>query len=84
VSIAIRLVRAPTAVSGGNGEASCRAKWCTGKYAPSAPSSSAAIASSTDCCSASAAVRVCEPGDRDQWPSERNPIFVIPLATGTV
>jgi hypothetical protein len=46
---------------------------------------SAATASSTDCCRASAAVRVCQPGDCDQWPKERNPIFFIPLATaGTV
>ena len=85
VPISIRLVRAPMAASSGNGEASCCAKWCTRKYAPSAPSSSAATASSMDCSSASAAVRVCEPGDRDQWPNERNPIFFMPLVTaGTV
>jgi hypothetical protein len=37
---------------------------CDRKYAP-ALSSSAATAISMDCCSASAAVRVCEPGERD-------------------
>src|SRR5262245_41966798 len=80
VPISIRLVRAPTAASRGNGDASCRAKWCTRKYAPSAPSSSAATASSMDCCRASAPVRVCEPGDCDQCPNDRNPIFFMPLA----
>src|SRR4051812_14509662 len=79
VPISIRFVRAPTAASRGKGDASCRAKWCTRKYAPSAPSSSAATASSMDCRRASAPVRVCEPGDCDQWPNERNPIFFIPL-----
>src|SRR4028118_822114 len=45
VPISIRLVLAPIAASSGNGEASWRAKWCTRKYAPSAPTSSAAPAS---------------------------------------
>ena len=39
------------------GDPSCRARWCTRKYAASAPSSSAATASSIDCVSASAPVR---------------------------
>src|SRR6185312_16042575 len=72
---------APAAASSGKGEASWLAKWCTRKYAPSAPSSSAATASSMDCSRASAPVRVCEPGDCDQCPNERNPIFFIPHAT---
>ena len=42
-----------SAASSGNGEASWRAKWWTRKYAPSAPSSSAATASSIDWSSAS-------------------------------
>ena len=63
VPISIRLVRAPTAASSGNGEASWRAKWCTRKYAPSAPTSSAATASSMDCSRASEAVRTSECGD---------------------
>ena len=75
VPISIRLVRAPIAASSGNGEASCRAKWCTRKYAPSAPSSSAATARSMDWCSTSAAVRACDCGEGVQWPKERNPIF---------
>ena len=61
VPISMRLVRAPTAASSGKGEPSCRAKWCTRKYAPSAPSSSAATARSIDCSNASDADRVCEP-----------------------
>ena len=72
-----RLVRAPTAASSGNGEPSWRAKWCTRKYAPSAPSSSAATASSIDWSRASDAVRTSEYGDSDQWPKDRNPIFFI-------
>ena len=62
VPISIRLVRAAMAASSGNGEASCRSKWCTRTNAPSIPSSSAAWASSIVCSSASAAVRVCDPG----------------------
>ena len=85
VPISIRDVRAPTAASSGNGEPSCRAKWCTRKYAPSAPSSSAATASSSDWISASDAERTCDAGDSDQWPNERNPIFFTrassPIAT---
>ena len=63
VPISIRLVLAPMAASSGNGEASCRAKWCTRKYAPSAPSSSAATARSMDWSRASAAERVCDCGE---------------------
>ena len=67
VPISIRLVRAPTAASSGNGDDSCWAKWCTRKYAPSAPSSSAATASSMDCSSdVRRPTRACEPGDCDQ------------------
>ena len=62
VPISIRLVRAPIAASSGNGEASCRSKWCTRTNAPSIPRSSAAWASSMVCSSASEAVRVCDPG----------------------
>src|SRR5687767_6643812 len=79
VPISIRLVRAPTAASSGKGEASCRAKWCTRKYAPSAPSSSAATASSIDCRSASDADRVLECGEGVQWPKDRKPIFFTPV-----
>src|SRR4029079_6302678 len=75
VPISIRFVRAPIAASSGNGEASCWAKWWTRKYAPSAPSSSTASASSIDWISASAPERTCEYGESDQWPNERNPIF---------
>src|SRR5699024_405008 len=75
VPISIRFVRAPMAASRGKGEASCRAKWCTRKYAPSAPSSSAATARSIDCSSASGADRVADCGEGVQWPKERNPIF---------
>ena len=74
VPISMRLVRAPMAARSGNGEASCRAKWWTRKYAPSAPSSSAATASSIDCRSASDPDRTCEYGASDQCPKERNPI----------
>src|SRR5579875_1636605 len=74
VPISIRLVRAPIAASSGNGEASCRAKWCTRTYAPSMPICSAASASSIVWLSASAAVRVREPGAFCQWPKLRNPI----------
>src|SRR4026209_468176 len=77
VPISILDVRAPTAANSGNGEPSCRAKWCTRKYAPSAPSSSAATASSMDCTSASAAERVCDCGAGVQWPNERNPMDFI-------
>jgi hypothetical protein len=81
VPISIRLVRAPTAASSGNGDPSCRAKWCTRKYAPSAPSSSAATARSIDCSSASDADRTCEPGDADQCPNDKNPIFFTSAST---
>ena len=63
VPSSIRLVFAPAAASSGNGEASWRAKWCTRKYAPSAPTSSAATARSIDWSSTSEADRVCECGD---------------------
>src|ERR1700760_1235281 len=75
VPTSIRLVRAAIAVSSGNGEASCRSKWCTRTKAPLTPSSSAAWASSMVCSSASAAVRVCDPGAARQCPNDRNPIF---------
>src|ERR1700685_476342 len=81
VPISIRLVRAPTAASSGNGDPSCFAKWCTRKYAPSAPSSSAATARSIDCSTPSEADRVCEPGDDDQCPNERKPIFFTSVST---
>jgi hypothetical protein len=42
VPISIRLVRAAIADSSGNGDASCRSKWCTRTKAPSTPISSAA------------------------------------------
>src|SRR5215470_2654669 len=83
VPISIRLVRAPTAASSGNGDPSCRAKWCTRKYAPSAPSSSAATARSTDCSSASDADRVSEPGDDDQCPNDKKPILFTSASTRT-
>src|SRR5262245_43958012 len=75
VPISMRLVRAPTAASSGNGDASCCAKWWTRKYAPSAPRSSTASASSIDWIRASAPDRTCEYGDADQCPNDRNPIF---------
>src|SRR3954453_7835389 len=75
VPISMRFVRAPIAASSGNGDASCWAKWCTRKYAPSAPRSSTASASSIDWISASDAERTCEYGDADQCPNERKPIF---------
>src|SRR5687768_11981057 len=75
VPISILLVRAPMAARSGNGEPSWRAQWCTRKYAPSAPSSSAATASSIDWSSESAAVRTCEWGEGVQCPNDRNPIF---------
>src|SRR5215472_2645049 len=81
VPISILRVRAPTAASSGKGDASCLAKWCTRKYAPSAPSSSAATARSIDCSSASDADCVCEPGDGDQCPNDRNPIFFTSAST---
>src|SRR5579864_5316248 len=83
VPISIRLVRAPTAASSGNGDPSCLAKWCTRKYAPSAPSSSAATAKSIDCSNASDADRVCEPGDDDQCPNDKKPIFFTSASTRT-
>ena len=78
VPISMRFVRAPIAASSGNGEASCWAKWWTRKYAPSAPRSSTASASSIDWMSASAPDRTCEWGDADQCPNDRNPIFFTP------
>src|SRR6476469_2282426 len=75
VPISIFFVRAPTAARSGNGEPSWRAKWCTRKYAPSSPSSSAATASSIDCRRAFDAVRTSEWGDGVQCPNERKPIF---------
>src|SRR5271169_6880509 len=83
VPISIRLVRAPTAASSGNGDPSCLAKWCTRKYAPSAPSSSAATARSIDCSNASDADRVSEPGDDDQCPNDKKPIFFTSATTRT-
>ena len=77
VPISIRLVRAPIAASSGNGDASCRAKWWIRKYAPSTPTSSAATARSMDWSSASDAERVWECGEGDQWPKERNPMFLV-------
>ena len=74
VPISIVLVLAPTAASSGNGEESWLAKWCTRKYAPSAPSSSAATARSMDCSRTSEAERVCECGEGVQWPNDRNPM----------
>src|SRR5260370_12589821 len=59
----------------GNGEPSWRAKWCTRKYAPSRPSSSAATASSIDCRRTSDAVRALECRDGVQCPKERKPSF---------
>src|SRR5581483_6177541 len=81
VPISIRLVRAPTAASSGNGDPSCLAKWCTRKYAPSAPSSSAATARSIDWSRASEADRACDPGDDDQCPNDRKPIFFTSAST---
>ena len=75
VPISIVRVRAPMAASSGKGEPSCRAKWCTRKYAPSAPNSSAATASSMDWSSESAAERTCEPYESVQCPNDKNPIF---------
>src|SRR5687768_15421435 len=81
VPISSRLVFAPMAASRGNGEESWDAKWCTRKYAPSAPTSSAATARSIDWTSASEAERTWECGDGDQWPNERNPIFFMASET---
>jgi hypothetical protein len=75
VPISIRLVLAAMAASSGNGDASCRSKWCTRTNAPSAPISSAACASSIVWSSESAALRVCDPAMSRQCPNERNPIF---------
>src|SRR5439155_5755769 len=63
------------------GDPSCFAKWCTRKYAPSAPSSSAATARSIDCSNASEADRACEPGDDDQCPNDKKPIFFTSAST---
>ena len=57
--------------------AELRAKWWTRKYAPSAPSSSAATASSIDWSRASDPERTCEYGESDQWPNDRNPMRFI-------
>src|SRR6476660_5508840 len=62
------------AASNGKGELNWRAKWCTRKYAPSAPNSWAATASSIDCRSESAAERTCEPEASVQCPNDKNPI----------
>src|ERR1700733_8375205 len=75
VPISMRLVLAPTAASSGNGEPSCRAKWCTRKYAPSKPSCSAVPARLMDCRSASEAERVLECAEGDQCPNDKKPIF---------
>src|SRR4029079_7581311 len=75
VPISIERVRAATAASSGNGELSWRAKWWTRKYAPSAPNSSAATASSIDWSSESAAERTRDPYESLQCPNERKPIF---------
>src|SRR6185437_2569477 len=69
--------------SSGNGDPSCLAKWCTRKYAPSAPSSSAATARSIDCSNASDADSVCEPDDDDQCPNDKKPIFFTSASTRT-
>lgn len=66
VPISIFEVRAPMAESSGNGLPACCAKWCTRKYAPSTPSSSAATARSMDWCRKSAPDRVFECGLGDQ------------------
>jgi hypothetical protein len=71
------------AARSGKGEDNWRAKWCTRKYAPSAPTSSAAIARSMDWSSASEAERVCDCGDGVQWPNDKNPIFFMPNAITT-
>src|ERR1700723_2174564 len=81
VPISIRFVLAPMAARSGNGEESWLAKWCTRKYAPSAPSSSAATARSIDCSSASEAERVCEPAEGVQWPNDKNPMRFIVVRT---
>src|ERR1700749_1576676 len=73
--ISIRLVLTPIAARSGNGEESWRAKWCTRTNAPSMPISSAATASSTVWCSASAPVRVSPPPGC-QAPKERKPILL--------
>src|SRR6476646_8056218 len=83
VPISILDVRAPTAASSGNGDPSWRAKWCTRKYAPSAPTSSAATASSSDWISASEAERTCDGGDAVQWPKDRKPIFFTHASSPT-
>src|ERR1700734_3159919 len=77
VPISMVLVLAPAAASSGNGDASWLAKWCTRKYAPSAPSSSAATARSMDCSRASDAERVCDCGEGVQCPNERNPMLFM-------
>ena len=73
------LVLAPTAASSGKGDASWLAKWWTRKYAPSAPSSSAATARSMDCSRASEAERACDCGDGVQWPNDKNPMRFMPM-----
>src|SRR4051812_12288883 len=74
VPMSILLVLTPIAVSRGNGDDSCRAKWWTRTNAPSMPSSSAATASSTVWLRASAAVCVCPPAGCHA-PNERKPTF---------
>src|SRR5690348_4806228 len=71
----MRPVFAPIAASRGNGEPSWRAKWWTRKYAPSAPSASAATARSIDWSRASEADLVPERSEGVQCPKERKPIF---------
>src|SRR6478752_10691436 len=80
VPMSMRFVRAPIAASSGNGEAYCWAKWWTRKYAPSAPSSSAATAKSMACNNASDALRVPDSGWSVQWPKDKNPILFTPKA----
>src|SRR5215207_9065116 len=83
VPISIRFVLAPIAARSGKGEDNWRAKWCTRKYAPSAPTSSAATARSMDWSIASEAERVWDCGDGVQCPNDRNPIFFMLNATST-
>src|SRR6478735_7831518 len=82
VPISILLVLAPIAARSGNGDPSWRAKWWTRTYAPSAPSCSAAWASSIDWMRASAPDRTCEYGASDQCPNDRNPIFFMGTILG--
>jgi hypothetical protein len=76
VPISIRVVLTPIAASSGNGDESWRAKWWMRTNAPSIPISSAAIASSTVCRSASPPVWVSPPPGC-QAPNERKPILFL-------